>query len=72
MCQYIRGKFSNVTKDRGPSAKLQLKESQVADLQKLLKQRDPETKVSSYSEYVSFSLVECFGYSHVFLDYCLA
>jgi hypothetical protein len=38
--------------------KLRLKESQVADLQKLLKQRDPETKVSSYSEYVNFPLIE--------------
>ena len=53
--------------------KLQLKESQVADLQKLLKQRDPETKVSSYGEYVNLSLVEnefcssvCFGYSSPF------
>ena len=53
--------------------KLRLKESQVADLQKLLKQRDPETKVSSYSEYVNLSLAEnefcsnvCIGYSSPF------
>ena len=50
--------------------KLRLKESQVADLQKLLKHRDPETKVSSCSEYINLTLIEnefcsdvCIGYS---------
>ena len=53
---------------------LQLKESQVADLQKLLKQRDPETKVGIMNMLTYHSLGVniycsnvCFGYTTLFL-----